>query len=78
MKGRRLAMVMCVAATMAQADMPLSAKIYVAGHRGLVGSAIIKRLKELGYRNIIVRNHTELDLRDQQEIYRFFNRERPD
>ncbi len=71
-------MVACIAATTAQAEMPLNAKIYVAGHRGLVGSAIIRRLNELGYRNIIVRNHKELDLRDQQEVYRFFTRERPD
>ncbi len=78
MKGRWLAMVAFIAVTTAQADMPTNAKIYVAGHRGLVGSALVRRLKECGYSNIIVRNHTELDLRDQQEVYRFFNRERPD
>lgn len=53
-------------------------KIYVAGHRGLVGSAILKKLKEDGYNNIIVRTKEELDLRNQLEVSFFFNREKPE
>ena len=45
--------------------MEQSSKIYVAGHRGLVGSAIIKNLKKKGYNNIITRTHKELDLTNQ-------------
>jgi len=45
--------------------MEKDAKIYVAGHRGLVGSAIVRKLKEEGYTNIITRTHSELDLTDQ-------------
>ena len=52
-------------------------KIYVAGHEGLVGSAIVRRLKEKGYRNIVGRTHAELDLIDQQAVRTFFEEERP-
>ena len=45
--------------------MDRSAKIYVAGHRGLVGSALVRRLEQGGYANILVRTHAELDLLDQ-------------
>lgn len=78
MQGRWLVMVAFMVATSVQAEISKSAKIYVAGHRGLVGSALIRRLKELGYTNLIFREHRELDLRDQQEVYRFFTRERPE
>jgi GDP-L-fucose synthase len=54
-----------------------SAKIYVAGHRGLVGSAIMRKLTALGYNNIITKRHSELDLKDQQAVARFFASERP-
>jgi GDP-L-fucose synthase len=54
-----------------------SAKIYVAGHRGLVGSAIMRKLTALGYSNIITRRHSELDLKDQQAVRHFFAKERP-
>jgi GDP-L-fucose synthase len=54
------------------------AKIYVAGHRGMVGSAIYRRLKELGYENIITRTSKELDLRDQQAVKEFFENEKPE
>lgn len=60
------------------AEMAKNAKIYVAGHSGLVGSAIVRALKEEGYTNIITRTHEELDLRNQQEVYRFFDRVRPE
>ena len=53
-------------------------KIYVAGHRGLVGSAIVRNLQEKGYTNIVVRTHQELDLTNQAAVIRFFEEERPD
>lgn len=53
-------------------------KIYVAGHRGLVGSAIMNRLSGAGYENIVVRSSTELDLRDQKEVEIFFRKEKPE
>ena len=52
--------------------------IYVAGHRGLVGSAIVRSLKEKGYENILVRTHSELDLTDQAAVFDFFKREKPE
>lgn len=58
--------------------MEKQAKIYVAGHRGMVGSAIYRRLKELGYENIITRTSKELDLRDQQAVKEFFENEKPE
>jgi Nucleoside-diphosphate-sugar epimerases len=53
-------------------------KIYVAGHRGLVGSAIVRNLKEKGYENIIGRTHKELDLTNQEEVRKFFEKEKPE
>lgn len=53
-------------------------KIYVAGHNGLVGSAIWKNLKERGYNNLIGKNHKELDLTNQQDVKNFFEQEKPD
>ena len=53
-------------------------KIYVAGHRGLVGSAIWNNLKSRGYENLVGRTHSELDLTDQLAVSRFFDAERPD
>ena len=53
-------------------------KIYVAGHRGLVGSAIVRSLKKKGYENIIGRTHKELDLCGQAAVRAFFEEERPD
>jgi len=52
--------------------------VYVAGHRGLVGSAIMRRLREKGYRRLILRTRGELDLRDQAAVRAFFERERPE
>jgi GDP-L-fucose synthase len=51
--------------------------IYVAGHQGLVGAAIVRRLRELGYANLLLRTRAELDLRDQAAVEAFFARERP-
>ncbi|GMO37422.1 MAG: GDP-L-fucose synthase [Termitinemataceae bacterium] len=53
-------------------------KIYVAGHRGLVGSAILSRLSKAGYNNIITRTHTELDLTNQNAVDSFFSEIKPD
>ena len=53
-------------------------KIYVAGHRGLVGSAIVRNLQAKGYRNLVMRTHGELDLTDQAAVRSFFEQERPD
>lgn len=58
--------------------MEKNAKIYVAGHRGLVGSAIMRCLEQHGYENIVVRTHAELDLRNQEAVNRFFAEEKPD
>ena len=58
--------------------MNLSAKIYVAGHRGLVGSALVRRLRAGGYSNLLLRDRSELDLTDQQAVRAFFAKERPE
>jgi GDP-L-fucose synthase len=55
-----------------------STKIYVAGHRGLVGSAIVRNLQKKGYRNILTKTHAELDLTDQAATETFFARSQPD
>jgi GDP-L-fucose synthase len=52
-------------------------KIYVAGHRGLVGAAVVRALEQQGYRNLVVRTHHELDLTEQSAVRNFFDRERP-
>lgn len=54
------------------------AKIYVAGHNGMVGSAIVRELRKQGYENIITRSHSELDLTRQDSVEKFFESERPD
>jgi GDP-L-fucose synthase len=59
---------------MLQAD----SRIYVAGHRGLVGSAIVRRLQAAGHRALITRTHAELDLTDAQATQRFFEAELPE
>jgi GDP-L-fucose synthase len=56
----------------------VGSKIYIAGHKGLVGSAIIRNLQSKGYRNFTLRTHQELDLTDQQAVRQFFRSERPD
>ncbi len=56
--------------------MKKDSKIYIAGHRGLVGSAIIKNLESKGYTNLIYRTHKELDLTNQEEVKRFFEQEK--
>jgi len=58
--------------------MQQNAKIYVAGHRGMVGAAMVRRLERAGYQNIVVRTSQELDLRDQAAVASFFAQERPE
>jgi len=56
----------------------LSSKIYIAGHRGLVGSALVRRLQAKGYSNLVTRTHAELDLTNQQAVQTFFAQEKPE
>jgi len=58
--------------------MEKNSKIYIAGHRGLVGSAILKNLKDNGYHNFVVRTHSELDLTNQTAVALFFQNEKPE
>ena len=58
--------------------MEQDSKIYVAGHRGMVGSAIVRELRRQGYSNIVTRTHSELDLTDQRAVNEFFSSERPE
>ena len=53
-------------------------RIYVAGHRGLVGSAICRRLRDAGYRTLLLRTSEELDLRDSAKVHEFFDVEKPE
>lgn len=58
--------------------MDMNSKIYIAGHRGLAGSAIVRELQRQGYTNLITRTHAELDLEDAAATQRFFEQERPE
>ncbi|MEG1105625.1 MAG: GDP-L-fucose synthase [Eubacterium sp.] len=58
--------------------MNYNSKIYIAGHKGLVGSAIVRNLKSKGYKNLITRTHGELDLINQQQVWDFFEQEKPE
>jgi len=58
--------------------MDLNDKIYVAGHRGLVGSAIVRKLESRGFTNLLMRTHKELDLTNQAQVQNFFQQEKPD
>ena len=58
--------------------MEKDAKIYVAGHRGMVGSAIVRELVRQGYTNIVTRTHAELDLCRQEDVEKFFAEEKPE
>lgn len=57
--------------------LPLDSKIYVAGHNGLVGGALLRNLQTIGYTNLLTRRSAELDLRDQSAVQKFFAQERP-
>lgn len=58
--------------------MEKDSKIYVAGHRGMVGSAIVRELERQGYTNIVTRTHSELDLKRQSDVEEFFRQEKPE
>ncbi len=58
--------------------MDINDKIYIAGHRGLVGSAIVRQLKERGFTNLCMRSHEDLDLTNQAQVNIFFQKEKPD
>lgn len=55
-----------------------ASRIYVAGHRGLVGSALVQAIKKRGFKNVVVRSHEELDLTDQESVREFFEKEKPE
>ena len=58
--------------------MNLDDKIYIAGHKGLVGSAIVRELKQRGFENLLLRTRSELNLINQSDVNEFFNEEKPD
>ena len=58
--------------------MEKNSKIYVAGHRGMVGSAIVRELQRQGYNNLVLRTHKELDLTRQDQVEKFFAEEKPE
>lgn len=58
--------------------MELTSKIYIAGHRGMVGSAILRNLQKKGFHNFVLRTSAEMDLRNQQQVADFFAKEKPD
>ena len=62
---------------MGDSSVDRSSKVYVAGHRGMVGSAIVRRLVESGFSDIVTRSSKELDLRDRSNVFAFFEKERP-
>ncbi|WP_457575800.1 GDP-L-fucose synthase family protein [Desulfomarina sp.] len=64
--------------TQSSSSLSSDEKIYVAGHRGMVGSAIVRKLKNMGCTNIVTRTHRELDLLDQKAVFSFFRREKID
>jgi GDP-L-fucose synthase len=55
-----------------------NSKIYIAGHRGLVGSAILRALEKSGFTNLIYKTHQEMDLIDQKAVFEFFKKETPE
>src|SRR3989441_6661576 len=76
--GTRLPAVMAIKSTIARNSVTSDSKIYIAGHRGLAGSALVRRLQHAGYLNIVVRTHAELDLIDAEAVRRFFAAEKPE
>lgn len=64
--------------TILSSEMEKESKIYVAGHRGLVGSAIVKSLESKGYNNLLWKDHSELDLANQDKVSKFFSTEKPE
>jgi GDP-L-fucose synthase len=78
MKKTYVLMIVFLFVTMAECAMDKNARIFVAGHRGLVGSALVRILDDLGYHNLILRSHDELDLTDKLAVEEFFAQEEPD
>src|SRR5688500_12290419 len=64
--------------TLSEEHMERDSRIYVAGHQGLVGSALVRRLTATGHANLLCRTHAELELEDQHAVFDFFARERPE
>src|ERR1700704_830341 len=58
--------------------MEITSKVFVAGHRGMVGSAIVRKLKQEGYTNLVIQPSSELDLRNQQQVNNFFEEQKPE
>ena len=58
--------------------MNLNDKIYIAGHRGLVGSAVLRNLESKGFNNLLTKSHKDLDLTNQTKVKNFFEKEKPD
>ena len=58
--------------------MDKTSKIYIAGHDGLVGSALVRKFTQNGYTNLLTRHYTQLDLRRQQDVETFFENEQPE
>jgi GDP-L-fucose synthase len=58
--------------------MEITSKVFVAGHRGMVGSAIVRKLKQEGYTNLVIQASSELDLRNQQQVNNFFEEQKPE
>ena len=58
--------------------MNISSKIYIAGHNGMVGSSIMRNLNRDGFTNLLLRSHSKLDLINQNDVIRFFNKEKPE
>jgi GDP-L-fucose synthase len=58
--------------------MELKSKIYIAGHKGMVGSALLRNLEEKGYKNFLLKTSSELDLKKTQQVDEFFEIEKPD
>ena len=63
---------------MPHATLSKTAKIYITGHRGMVGSAIVRRLQALGYDNLVTRTHAELDLIDQRAVHAYLAEQKPE
>ncbi len=80
MKMKHYSILLFIFSTVLEASfiMDKDAKVYVAGHRGLVGSAIVRKLNQSGFTNIVMRSQNELDLRNQQAVNEFFLKEKPD
>src|SRR3990167_7629313 len=75
---KKLISLLTISFVINSAEITKISKIYVAGHNGLVGSAIVRKLKNSGYKNIVTRSSAELDLRNQFQVEEFFEKEKPE